>query len=104
MEDRKSVKAFRCLQTHFIDDFKMGFLNRLIYFNYLPLAVFTTGQLSVLNFSAQSTMDLVASILSIMLMVLLLSYPIFIFRGNKPKYSFLMLRKLILALALILSV
>lgn len=82
----------------------MGFLNRLVYFNYLPLSVFTFGQLSVLKFSSESITDLIASVLSIVTLISLLLYPIFIFKGNKPKYAFLMIRKLILGLALVLSV
>lgn len=82
----------------------MSYLNRLIYFNYLPISIFTLTQLSSMHFSSDSLIDLIASILAIALLIGLLVYPLVIFTGNKPKYTFLMLRKLILAVAIVLSV
>lgn len=82
----------------------MSYLNRLIYFNYLPISIFTLTQLSSMHFNSDSLIDLMASILSIVILIVLLVYPLVIFTGNKPKYTFLMLRKIILAVALVLSV
>lgn len=82
----------------------MSYLNRLVYFNYLPISIFTLTQLSSLHFSSDSLIDLIASILAIVIIVALVVYPLVIFTGNKPKYTFLMLRKLILAVALVLSI
>lgn len=82
----------------------MSYLNRLIYFNYLPISIFTLTQLSSMHFSSDSLIDLIASILAIALLIGLLVYPLVIFTENKPKYTFLMLRKLILAVAIVLSV
>lgn len=82
----------------------MKFLNRLIYFNYLPLALFTFSQMACLKFDASSTADLAASIISFFLLAGLLLYPWITYSENKPKYTFLMLRKLVLALVNVLSV
>lgn len=82
----------------------MSFLNRLIYFNYLPISVFTFTQLSSIYFGSDSFVDLGASILAIFMLIGLLVFPLVIFTGNKPKYTFLMLRKLILAVVIMLSV
>lgn len=82
----------------------MSYLNRLIYFNYLPISIFTLTQLSSMHFNSDSLIDLIASILAIVVLIALLVYPLVIFTGNKPKYTFLMLRKIILAVALVLSV
>lgn len=81
----------------------MGFINRLVYFNYLPLSVFTFGQLTVLKFDAKSLTDFLGSILSIFVVIGLIVFPWYIFSGDKPKYTFLMLRKLVLGLILVLS-
>lgn len=81
----------------------MGCLNRLVYFNYLPLAVFTFAQLSSLKFAADSLTDLIGSVLSFLILIGLLVYPWFLYSGNKPKYTFLMLKKLVLGLIVVLS-
>lgn len=82
----------------------MSCLNRLVFFNYLPISVFTITQLSVLYFSPDSMNDMIASALSIIILIGLLVFPLFVFSGDKPKYTFLMLRKIILSIALLLSV
>lgn len=98
------MQVFRFLQTNFIENFYVLYLNRFIYFNYLPLAVFTFGQLSNLYFGSESSIDLVASVLSFLVLIGLIICPIYAFVKSKPKFSFLMLRKLILALVIIFSV
>ena len=84
----------------------MEYINRLVYFNYLPLCIFTLGQLTVLSFNVDSEnkTDFLASVLSIILLLLLVIFPWYIFTENKPKYTFLMLKKLVLGLIIILSV
>lgn len=82
----------------------MSYLNRLIYFNYLPLSVFTFTQLSSMYFGTDSVYDLGGSVLAIFVLIGLLVFPFIIFTGNKPKYTFLMLRKFILAIVIMLSV
>jgi hypothetical protein len=82
----------------------MNYLNRLIYFNYSALALFTFSQLSSLSFDTTSTTDLISSILSFFLLIGLLVYAWLTYSGSKPKYTFLMLRKLLLGLVVVLSV
>lgn len=82
----------------------MNYLNRLLYFNYLPLAVFTFAQLSSLSFTMDSLTDVIGSILSFPVLLGLLAYPWLLYSGNKPKYTFLMLRKLVLGLIVVISV
>lgn len=81
----------------------MNYINRLIYFNYLPLSVFTFSQFKCLYYGKDSTIDLVASILVFFVLFGLILYPAFVFQSDKPKYTFLMIRKFVLGVALILS-
>lgn len=91
------------MDTYFIDRFRMDWLNRLIYWNYLPLSVFTFAQLSSTYFEQGSPEDVAGSVLAILLTVGLVLYPIFVWKGNKEKYTFLMVRKLVLSLVLVFT-
>ena len=79
----------------------MQYLNRLVYFNYLPLTFFSITQLEVINFSAGGT-DTIAAALAILMIIPIIGYPIFIFR-TKPKYCFLCVRKITMSMALWMS-
>jgi len=61
----------------------MDWLNRLVYFNYLPISVFTFGQLSTLYFSNDSPNDLASSALSLVVIIGLVLYPIYVFVSKK---------------------
>jgi hypothetical protein len=82
----------------------MGYLNRLVYFNYMPITLFTISQLFNLDFSNDSFTDFVSSILCFVMLIGLLVFAWRIFAGGKQKYAFLMIRKIVLSLAVVLSV
>lgn len=76
-------------------------MNRFIYFNYLPICLFTFTQIS--NVNTDSSVNLLAFVLAILMLFLILFYP-FAFVKDKPKFTFLYARKAVVALSVILSV
>ena len=94
------IKIIKKLAVFFLN-YKVQYLNRFVYFNYLPFILFTFAQYHVLTFTYGP--DTAASLLAILIIIPLLIYPFYIYQ-DKPKYAFLCLRKIVLALALVLSI
>ena len=80
--------------------FWMNFINRFIYFAFTTLSLYTFTQLWALNFSY--TMDMVASALAILLVLLMPIYTIVLIKDH-TKFSFLYARKILITLSIILS-
>lgn len=77
------------------------YINRFIYFNYLPLSLFTFTQLS--HFDVEDPTNLFSSAVSILTLFLIVFYPFTVIK-SKPKFTFLYVRKVVVAASLILSV
>lgn len=78
----------------------MRWFNRVIYFNYSIICLFTLTQLT--SFSLEDTINSIAGILAIVVLPFLIYLPISL-RSIEPKYTFLYLRKLLICGAVVLS-
>jgi len=84
-----------------MSDFKMRWLNRLFYFNYSIISLFCFTQIA--SFDTSDSLNMMASFLSVVVLPFLIYYPISL-RNSKPKYTFLLLRKLLISGAVVLSI
>ena len=82
------------------DRFKYRILNRVVYFNYSLISLFALVQLA--NFNTSTTINLLASVLALLTLIPLIYFPLS-FRNDKPKYTFLYIRKLLISGAVVLS-
>lgn len=88
-----------CLSVVF-EGYRLRVFNRLVYFNYAIVSLFALVQLA--NFSTASTLSLLSSLLSLLVLLLLFYYAVSL-REDKPKYTFLYLRKMLISGAVVLS-
>ena len=75
--------------------------NRLIYFNYSIISLFVLIQLA--NFNTSATINTISSALALITLLLLIYYPIHLLK-DKPKFTFLYIRKLLISGAVVLSI
>ena len=75
--------------------------NRLIYFNYSIISLFVLVQLA--NFNTSAGINTTSSVLAMLVLIGLLCYPISL-KTDKPKYTFLYFRKLLISGAVVLSI
>jgi hypothetical protein len=85
----------------FFEKYKLRVFNRLVYFNYSIISLFALVQLA--HFSTAPTINLLSSLLALFVLLGLLYYPLHL-RADKPKYTFLYVRKLLISGAVVLSV
>lgn len=83
-----------------LSDFKLKWLNRVLYFNYSIISLFALTQLS--DFRSNPSINLISCILTIIVLPFLVIYPITL-RNFKPKYTFLYYRKFLISGAVVLS-
>lgn len=73
----------------------------MVYFNFSILCLFALSQLA--DFSTSSPIDILSGLLAITALILCLLFAGSL-RNDKPKYTFLMSRKLLIAGAVVLSI
>ena len=83
-----------------LSDFRLKWLNRVLYFNYSIISLFVLAQIA--DFELTPTINLVSCVLAIITLPFLAFYP-FTLKNTKPKYTFLYLRKLLIGGAVVLS-
>ncbi len=88
-----------CLEK-MLSDFRLKWLNRVLYFNYSIVSLFVLAQIS--DFKLSPAINLISCVLSVLVLPLLVFYP-FTLKNTKPKYTFLYLRKLLIGGAVVLS-
>lgn len=88
-----------CL-SKILSDFRLKWLNRVLYFNYSIIALFALAQIS--DYQTSPSINLISCALAIIIIPFLVFYP-FTLRNFKPKYTFLYLRKLLIGGAVVLS-
>ena len=71
--------------------------NRVVYFNFLTITIYSFAQLAFIS------SDSVISVLTAVLVIPFLLYWLISLRYDKPKYTFLYFRKLLIAAAVVLS-
>jgi hypothetical protein len=82
------------------EKYRLRGFNRFVYFNYSIVALFSLVQLA--NFSTSSLLNALSSVMALVALLCLIFYP-FTLREDKPKYTFLYLRKLLIGGAVVLS-
>ena len=70
--------------------------------NYLPVTLFSFCQIAKGGVGSMGTLAVAMAVICLLGVTLL--YPVLMFRADKPKYGALAIRKIVLALAAVLSV